>query len=363
MLYLELPYGITEAEREALPDTYGIPYFNRNSYVAIPDNYLGQQDRIDDSFLLEYLPEHITRYGNHTPLFRSISFFTDKQDDNAIEVLARDGSVLYYAGTSTLYFDIDTSDIMESQSQCRKLITYFNTIGIHTYRIFYSGSKGFHVTIELSDVYGKFVLLPVDQIKLLVDTYISKLSGVKLDLSIYNIRSIIRVNNTINLKTRLYKIEITHEELFGDLGDIEILALAPRDPIQHSISKISDYTFLTNLLALSSDLVQHNLTTRHNFASDVDGIIDPIDFVEEYIERGVLKPGTRHIVSLLLASYFRAKGLTQQEAENELTSFMARAIGSTTPVAQRVRESRNDIKTCYNRVIRFSKFKAREVLE
>lgn len=362
MLYVEIPYGITEAERTATPDAVGIPYFNRNNYIALPSTDDLLYKTIDDVSLLQFFPTGVMDSEIYTPAFRSISIFTDVPNNN-YEYISKDGTTVYYLGVDKLYLDIDTQSILESQMSARRLVKWLNGIGIYHYRIYFSGSKGFHIVINLEDVYGEHRYINSDIIKELVNVYISSLSGVKLDPSIYSNRSIIRLPNTVNIKTRLFKIEITEKELMKDIGDIEILALGRRDEVYVAPSRVSDYSLFKNMLVLASDLVQHKADNRENFVNDIDGDpISEIPFIEEFIDNCELKPGTRHDVSLTLASYFRARGLDMSEAEQLLVSFMSTAKGSSTPIAQRVRESRNDIKTCYNKHIRFSKARASEIL-
>lgn len=362
MLYVEIPYGITAAEITATPDVVGIPYFNRNHYVALPSTDALLYKTIDDLSLLKYFPVNLINEAVYTPAFRSISIFTDERNDN-YEYISKDGTTLYYLGVDKLYLDIDTQSILESQVKTRRLVKWLNGIGIYHYRLYFSGSKGFHIVLNLEDVFGEHKYVNSDILKELVNIYISSLSGVKLDPSIYANRSIIRLPNTVNIKTKMFKIEITEQELMRDIGEIELLALGRRDIVYVPPTRQSDYSVLKNMIVLATDLVQHKADNREHFVNDIDG--DPINeiaFIEEFIDGRELKPGTRHDVSLTLASYFRARGLDISEAERLLVDFMQGAKGSSTPIAQRVRESRNDIKTCYNKHIRFSKIRASEIL-
>lgn len=358
MRYVEIPYGITEAEREVTPDAVGIPHFNRNHYVALPT---ADSQTTNDNSLIELFPASLAFNANYIPSFRSISIFTDIPNDN-YEYVSKDGTALFLLGADKLYLDIDTQSILDSQIKARRLIQWLNSIGIYKYNIFFSGSKGFHIVLNLEDIFGKYTYVEAAVLKELVSTYLVPMTGVVLDLSIYSNRSIIRLPNTINMKTRLYKIEITEQELQGDIGDIEILATNTRELLNVSTHKVSDYSILLSMLELSKDLVDHKLANRADFVNSIDDELPELAFMEEFIQAQELKPGTRHEVSLTLATYYRARGYSLQKAEEELLNFMRNAKGSSTPVAQRLRESRNDIKTCFNRHTRFSKAKALEVI-
>lgn len=122
---------------------------------------------------------------------------------------------------SPLYFDIDAGDFSEenfsiARNDTQKLIMYLKTwyfLKEEDIHIFFSGSKGFHLIIPpevlgvtpdnlLNIIYGHFVKRAARLMK--IET---------IDTRIYDNKRLLRMVNSINGKTGLYKIPITHEQM------------------------------------------------------------------------------------------------------------------------------------------------------
>ena len=296
----------------------------------------------------------------HIPQFRSVQVYEHTESNG---ILGNSGLLYRPTGYDFIPFDIDSQDTYEAVLDARKFIKWLELYGIYDYSIYWSGSKGIHITIPWVQFNREYVDYTPAVLKMFVDRYVIPLSKVKtLDLSVYHNRSLFRVENTRNVKTGFFKIPLTREELFHtDIGDLEILALSDRQDFVPEVRKKSDYSSFQTMYDLSVDAVQINNERQMVFEDDGGYRIQPISFVEEFINEARLQPGSRHLVSLTLAAYYRARGMNQQETENMLSDFMQRATGSSTPVLQRIRESKNDVKTCYARDVRFSMYKAREV--
>ena len=131
-----------------------------------------------------------------------------------------------------LPIDIDDEDISNAQHSLKGLLMNLEdeNIDLNTIKIFFSGSKGFHVMIPSvyftkepsEDMPKRFRRLALQ----LADT-------IKIDTAIYDKTRLFRLNNTINSKSGLHKIQISVSEA-NWLSVDEILALAkePRQPIK-----------------------------------------------------------------------------------------------------------------------------------
>lgn len=123
---------------------------------------------------------------------------------------------------SAMYFDID-GDIGDdtlfdkTRTAALSLITVLNTelrLRTDEMKIYFSGSKGFHIMIDP-------VILGIKPCKKLNMAYKCFVSYIKtkienqeyLDTKIYDSKRLIRIPNTVNAKTGLYKIPITYSEL------------------------------------------------------------------------------------------------------------------------------------------------------
>lgn len=333
---IEYAWGATVAEKEQF-QCGDIPYFQRGRFLTEPPNKS------------EYIPQ-----------FRSVQVYEYTESNG---VLAKSGLLYRPMGYDFIPFDIDAPDTVEAIIDARKLIRWLEKYGIFDYSIYWSGSKGIHITLPWSSFDKTYYDYTPMILKTLVTKYIGPLAKVAtLDSSVYNNRSLFRLPNTRNVKTGFYKIPITRDELmFGDIGDIEILARHPREDFQDSTRGESDYRSINLMYDLSADVVQIAAERPYKLQSD-SSVIESIEFVENFVEAAQLAPGTRHSVSLTLAAYFRARGLTQQETEDILIDFMTRCTGSNTPIAQRINESKNDVRACFTRDVRFSYYRAKDTL-
>lgn len=147
-------------------------------------------------------------------------------------------------GADSLIIDIDCDGHLdEALKITREVIEYWDNIkNVSGYRIYFSGNKGFHLELS-SSLFGIF--MPADNLplihkemakKLVMDVIEKhkeleqKIGKAIFDVSIYKPTFYIRVNNTLNKKSGLFKIELTKDELFSlDIPAIKGLAKGPRD--------------------------------------------------------------------------------------------------------------------------------------
>jgi len=131
-----------------------------------------------------------------------------------------------------LLFDIDAENLQSAQASAVDLIKHLNkNFGVSPYQcyIWFSGSKGFHIGLS-QNLFGGFMGstdLP-DKVKILAGNLSKDIPHV--DLKIYNKNRIFRLTNSVNLKSNLYKVQLSWEELLGkDIVWIKTQAKAPSD--------------------------------------------------------------------------------------------------------------------------------------
>jgi len=133
-----------------------------------------------------------------------------------------------------LAFDFDCADNIESAHQ--DVITLVDHIAHDVYgvginpeemMIYFSGNRGFHVTVnaECFNAQPQFEMIKI--YRLLADHINKQLNLKTLDLSVYTKRRAWRIPNTIHVKTGLYKRALTYEQLKGDVESIKELAKEP----------------------------------------------------------------------------------------------------------------------------------------
>ena len=122
--------------------------------------------------------------------------------------------------------DIDRADLAEALGDVRRLVK-----AIHerypeidgTVPIYFSGSKGFHVLVELA--HSPEPSIGFNRVVRVLAETLARLAGIKIDTAIYDANHIIRLPNTRHPRTGLFKRRIDAEALFA-LGMPGILELA-----------------------------------------------------------------------------------------------------------------------------------------
>lgn len=97
----------------------------------------------------------------------------------------------------------------------------------------FSGSKGFFIIIPINTFLKESIKTPEKFYKMIGEFF--KLSTHTLDLSVYKIRGMWRITNTIHQKTGLYRIPLTPDELKKlSVDEIKTLASSPRKVEQNT---------------------------------------------------------------------------------------------------------------------------------
>lgn len=214
-----------------------------------------------------------------------------------------------------LYFDIDNEDNLEAACedlQALVAILQSQGVGRKSYDIWFSGFKGFHLTIpwkamgvgpakDLPQVYKKIAL-----------EFNNLLPNKNIDLSVYEFKRLWRVPNTINSKSGLYKIQLQAE--IPCLQKIKQLAKKTQ-PINQL------YTISNPILSLWVDRARREIadasrrkTYSLKFAPNG---INPE--VERTIQEGVA--ANRNNTTFYLACYLESKGWGIDDTIRVLSAF------------------------------------------
>lgn len=139
-------------------------------------------------------------------------------------------SVAGFAGACScrwLIFDIDRADLVAAVADARRLVTAIHERYPELDKpVWFSGSKGFHVAVELTHKPPSAV-----GFHRVARTFAERLAahaGVTIDTSIYDLAHIIRLPNTKHPKTGLFKRRVDAEALFAlDVDGIRRHAMQP----------------------------------------------------------------------------------------------------------------------------------------
>lgn len=281
--------------------------------------------------------------------------------------------------TAPLYFDLDYAEAPAvSQAEAVKLIDFFTKeldIEEADIWVYFSGSKGFHVLVSSQAIgveprddlhkvfkhiagYLKYRLGDVEIKQDEQDNDQEVIDPLKsIDLVVYTEKRMLRLNNSIHQKTRLYKIELTIDELKTlTLDQIKKLAEAPRRDVG-----IKDRASQIALRKKANDFYKDKLEEYLQAAATVAQRYDKEEYiftkgqppvcVQNILDGGWKKDGDRNQATVQLACYFKAAGHTKEEALKILEEWVVRhttAKGGYN-VQQRIANTRSVTEAVYSK--------------
>lgn len=158
---------------------------------------------------------------------------------NPSPTTGRRPSVAGYSGpawASGVNFDFDAEDPATALTEVRALLNDLRDnfrLDLRLVRVFFSGSKGFHVELD-GRLFGGLAPAPcrilMRRIKRVAQALIQRLHLTTLDMGIYDAMRLFRYPNTRHGKTGRYKVPLTAAEVLTlDMTEIISLAREPRD--------------------------------------------------------------------------------------------------------------------------------------
>jgi len=191
--------------------------------------------------------------NDDTPIDYCTTYFSYTKD--LFEYWMKNKKTSGYAGESFCRYvpiDIDSDNLAKAKKTTLTIINqlkYAFDVDIDCVRIFFSGSKGFHLELP----YSLFGIEPCTNLPYRLKKTMQKL-GFDVDMSMYQHNRLWRLPNTINSKTNLYKIQLKYRDLDKSIDDIKSMAEKPSDVFDtydeycdtndtlHSIYKNTEYT-------------------------------------------------------------------------------------------------------------------------
>jgi len=251
-------------------------------------------------------------------------------------------------------------NLEQSKMDALKIITFFTErFGLteDEVRVYFSGSKGFHVYVN-PVVLGIKPNKNLHRFFKLIANYLTTQLGLKsLDTgSIYGHSRMLRLANSIHHKSGLFKVELYHAELKGDLDHvISILAKSPRDDFYPPEVQELQLNVAANewYLKKAQEFIEAQKMEDLCSTSTKDDILSKMDStpacVQFIMERGILKSGDRNKATMALAAYHKATGLSQKEAEDSLVHWVKKIPKSMTSSSASEAEAstRSCVKTVY----------------
>ena len=256
-----------------------------------------------------------------SPYYQSLYYYPQ----DVIEYFRKNkNSIRGYKGKVTtphIVFDIDSTDLEVSKQNTIILIDWLKEQGLYdeyAAKIAFSGSKGFHLTLNTA---YEFTPAELKSLCMYISSqvpFIEEAGFQRVDPSIYNINRQFRIVNTINNKSKLYKIEMVESELRDcTMEQIKEAAAQPQQAYPFE-SKIDDKPIRAILLRLKED-------KKNEYEKPNSGVIKTfmgaglkrkkcIDIIQE----GEMKDGESNAGLIRLASHYRRQGYTQEQCREKL---------------------------------------------
>jgi hypothetical protein len=226
-----------------------------------------------------------------------------------------------------------------SRADVVKIIHFFTerfALSEDEIRVYFSGSKGFHMLINpivLGIRPDKHLHLVFKHVMLYLE---SQLGLQSLDRVVYGKGRMLRLVNSVHGKSGKFKVELTHEELTGDLRKvIHEIATAPRPDMyppelcEYSVNELASEWMEQKATewAESEKLQADRVTLKDEVLAQMEGLPVCVQFI---LERGILKNGDRNKATMALASYYKDIGTPIGDTEAELVKWAEKIPKSMT---------------------------------
>lgn len=289
-----------------------------------------------------------------------------------IQRFANKSRVKGEAFIAPLYFDLDYGKDPEvARKEAVKIIDFFTKeldIDKHDLKVYFSGSKGFHIIID----YKAFGIRPREDLHKIfkhIAGYLRYRLGKtvekedkeeikplkSVDLKVYTSKRMLRLPNSVHQKTKLYKTRLTVKELKElNIKEIKNMADEPRREVEFEEEKKTKKRtqaarFFENKL---DEYEQAKATTENNY-DEGDYVFEkgnPPECVKDLLENGWKKDGDRNQATVQLTCYFKAAGHTREETLEKLEPWV---LENTTAKSnyqrqQRVSNTRNVVDSIYS---------------
>jgi KaiC/GvpD/RAD55 family RecA-like ATPase len=231
------------------------------------------------------------------------------------------GSLSGYDGealTNSLLFDLDSEDLSKSYQDAQNLVNRLTNqfkFNLDSISVFFSGGKGFHVKVRISQE------LTADQLKTICShiAHGKEVNGEfpekigTFDPKIYNKTRLIRIVNTKHEKTGLYKVELPMADfLSGDAEDIDFIKSYAKEPnftFQHSPSFLpQELLDLAPKNATIIKSVQEAALTQDIRELNFGKKPAEMPYCKFAILNGFFQQGNRNDCLLAMAAYYKSQG-------------------------------------------------------
>lgn len=294
---------------------------------------------------------------NHLDCFATIQRFKTLERESNEELFI-----------APLYFDFDYKEDpdvarLEVIKVCNFLTDELNIDSLAV-RVYFSGSKGFHVIVN-EKVFGiepsnyihkvfkyitSFLVLKLGSGPI---NYKTKLKT--LDTSVYTVKRMLRIPNTKHADTGLFKVELSHDELASlNIDQIRQLAIVQRGSLYTDAQLNAANRFTKDAADFYEKHLKdyEDMSTYTKEASDAEFVFNkkafPVCVASVFNKRW--NPENRNNATMQLAAYCKTASYTYEEACDAILQWVTRFSAGDTAyeVEKRLLNTKNVVYTIYN---------------
>ena len=227
-----------------------------------------------------------------------------------------------------MYLDLDLNIETESdynilKSDLCKIVSHLELhygIPSHYIKFYFTGKKGFHLIIE-PEIFG---IMPDNNLNVYFKEIAKELNRATttqlIDTKIYDKKRLLRLPNSINGKTGLYKVPVTYEQINKmSFAEMKAYASGPKPIIKVETSPCDK---AINRLKEIKDLITKPKQIEKNINIKVRPIddIEPPSCIFEILDNGA-QEGNRNNTTIILASSFFQSGASYQDTLDLFTQW------------------------------------------
>lgn len=202
--------------------------------------------------------------------------------------------------------DIDRETLGEAQEAVRKVHGFLDHVAPGQARLYYSGSKGFHVVLPYQTLGASPSATLCSREYRQLAGIVHRATGVEPDYKIYSPSRMLRMPDSWHPKTGLYKVELDPSEI----DECQWLAQEPRGVVNTAPPELAEAAHLLYLEAVEAveeqDRALGEMTPQFDFNPGGSGVPPCVTWIQQH---GLPGRSTRHAVYMIMARYWKSSGV------------------------------------------------------
>ena len=238
----------------------------------------------------------------------------------------------------------------EALADARKVVTWLEeALGCEdATRIWFSGSKGFHITVAAQALGMEPSSNTHEVMKAAASFLMESLEAPSIDLKVYQSRHVWRIPGTKHSKSGLYKTEIEKEDLLLDIDEIKGMCTEPTQNLEDEYDGPEHSDWFREFVS-DEGVRRHHARVQpvsNVLSDDTEGFPDCIKDVESEFHRNT---GDRNRANFFLATYYADRSIPQRDAEFRLADWAGRIPAHLSSASQQdnIASAKSTVRSVY----------------